>query len=103
MNAIAAKLPSNSAVPLEALLRVNATLAELAFKPPVMVLVAPPLVLKVLVVLAAPIGLPKRFIVPPPLPPVKLKAVLFQRPLLFALIENVEAFSTLTLVGLIDA
>ena len=64
-----------------------------------MVLVAPPLVVTVLVVLLAPIGLPAKFIVPPPLPPVKLKAVLFHRLLLALLREKMDALLTLTLTG----
>ena len=99
VNAIAAKLPSNKVVPLVAAVKLKFTLAPLALSPPVMVFVAPPLVLNVLVVLLAPIGLPAKFIEPPPLPPVKLKAVLFQRLLLLAVSEKLDAFSTLTLVG----
>ena len=71
----------------------------LAFSPPLMVLVAPPLVLKVLVVLMSPIGLPCRFMVPPPRPPVKLNAVFFQVPLPVLLSEKVAVLTTLTLAG----
>ena len=78
-------------------------LALLALRPPRTVLVAPPVVLKVLVVLAAPMGLPPKFMVPPPLPPVKLKAVLFHRLLLLVEIEKVDALTTLTLAGMSQA
>ena len=96
---MAAKLLSNSFVPLVAVVRFKSTFPLLAFKPPLMVLVAPPLVLKVLVVPNAPIGLPPKFIVPPPSPPVKLKAVLFQRPLLDEERVNDEALTTFTAAG----
>ena len=78
-------------------------LAPLALSPPRIVLVAPPVVLNVLVVLAAPMGLPPKFMVPPPLPPVKLNAVLFQRLLLLVASENVDALTTLTFPGVIQA
>ena len=99
VNAMAAKLPSSKVVPLVAVVRLRLMSALLAFRPPVTVLVAPPLVLKVFVVLVAPMGLPPKFMVPPPLPPVKLKAVLFHRPSLLPGSVKLDAFSTLTLMG----
>ncbi len=96
----AAKLLSKRVVPLVAGAKLKLTLAEFAFSVPEMVFVAPPLVLKLFVVPPWPMGLPPKFIVPPPSPPVKLKAVFFHQPKLELVSANVDVFSTFTLAGL---
>ena len=68
-----------------------------AFHSPPITSVAPPLVLNELV--PPPTGLPAKLILPPPLPPVKLNAVLFQNPVPAVFNEKVDALLILTLAG----
>ena len=82
----AAYVPLESRVPLVAVVRFIVTTALLAFHKPVIVSVAPPLVVKNVVPL--PIGFPLKLIAPPPLVPVKLKWVFAQ--LLFPDAFNVK-------------